>query len=251
MFHHSIRQIVCLVSPLLIGWSTSGVRAAVVHNQLGDPALYEFELLPPPTLSQIFTDFPDFSCTVLEDFEVDSSQLRITQVSVLFRAQAGFVGFASVSGYLLNFYSDVNLAAASLAGNAGSIEIPTGGAVTVTQVVDPGGNHEYGLVELDVDVVLPAAGTYWVGVSPVAASSVAGQFYVQTTTQGIAQGASANAKLANPGLGHGVGALSTPGNHYAYAVVAVPEPGVLPFWLAGMGWWVVRRRRGGALPTRC
>lgn len=216
-------------------------QAAVVLNQVGDVALYDFELLPPPTPSQIFTDFPDFSCTVLEDFTVNSSGLRVIQVSVLFRAQAGFVAFQDVQGYQLSFFSDVNLATAALTGDAGYALVPPGPAASVTQIVDLSGNHEYGLVVLDVDVVLPSAGTYWVGVSPIAASSVAGQFFVQTSNQGIT--GDANARLANPGLGLGAGALSTPGSHYAYAVTAVPEPGVLSLGAFGaVGWLFLRRR---------
>jgi hypothetical protein len=219
-------------------------QAAVVFNQIGDPALYDFALLPPPTPSQIFSDFPASNCTVLEDFTVTATQLRITQVSVLLRAQGGFISFQDVQGYRLNFFSDVNLAATSLVGDAGSIDISPGAAVSVTQVIDPGGNHEYGLVVLNVDVPLPSAGNYWVGVSPIAASTVAGQFFVQTTTHGTS--GSANARLANPGEGLGAGTLSTPGNHYTYSVTAVPEPATLAFWIIGSCCWLSRRQRGMA-----
>ena len=218
-----------------------GATGAVVFDQIGGLSPIDSSLLPPPSPSQIFTDFPDFNCTVLEDFSVTSGELRITQVSVLFRAQEGFLKFQDIQSYYLNFFSDVELAGSGLAGDVRSVSIPAGASASVTQVTDTSGAHEFGLVVLDVDVPLPSAGNYWVGVSPVAANSVAGQFFVQTTTTGTS--GPANARLANPGLGLGAGALSIPGNHYAYAVAAVPEPGVLSLWILGAGWWLSRRQR--------
>jgi hypothetical protein len=232
---------VIALAPIFGLFSVPHSQAAVVLNQIGDPALYEFALLPPPSPSQIFTDFPAFNCTVLENFTVSSSELRVTQVSVLFRAQGGFISFQDVQGYQLNFFSDVNLAASTLVGDAGSIQIPAGPEVKVTQITDSSNTHEYGLVVLNVDVALPSAGNYWVGVSPVAASTVAGQFFVQTTTHGTS--GSANARLANPEQGLGAGTLSTPGNHYAYSVTVIPEPGTLALWIIGSFGWLARRRR--------
>jgi hypothetical protein len=214
---------------------------AVVMDQTGGLSPIDSSLLPPPGASQIFTDFPDFNCTVLEDFSVTSGELRITQVSVLFRAQEGFLKFQDIQSYYLNFFSDVELAGSGLAGDVRSVSIPAGASASVTQVTDTSGAHEFGLVVLDVDVPLPSAGNYWVGVSPVAANSVAGQFFVQTTTTGTS--GPANARLANPGLGLGAGALSIPGNHYAYAVTAVPEPRAPAFWILGAIWWFSRRWR--------
>ena len=156
-------------------------------DQIGDVGDYIFNDAPGPAPSQIFTDFPEYNCTVLEDFTVSSLQLRITQVSVLFRAQGGFIGFQDVQGYYLNFFNDVNLAASGLAGDAGSTVVPVGSGASVTQVIDAEGDHEYGLVSLNVDIPLPSAGNYWVGVSPVSASSTTGQFFLQLSTCGHAR----------------------------------------------------------------
>jgi hypothetical protein len=223
-------------------WLPQAAHGAVALDQIGDLSLFDSSLLPLASPSQIFTDFPDFNCTVVEDFSVNTDELRIRQVSVLFQAQGGFLKFQDIQAYYLNFFSDVNLAGSSLTGDVGSFYIPAGSAVSVTQVTDAGGGGEFGLVALTVDVPLPSAGNYWVGVSPVAAYSVAGQFFVQTTATGTAD--PANARLANPGLGLGAGALSIPGNHYAYSVATIPEPGVLSIWFLGAGWWLMRRQRG-------
>lgn len=227
---------------LLVGLASVPLsHAAVVLDQIGDPSLYDFTQLPPPTPSQVFSDFPDFDCVVLEDFTVTTSELRVTAVAVLIRAQGGFLSFQNVQAYQLSIFNNVNLAASTLIGDAGYALVPAGPGVAVTQVTDPSGTHEYGLVVLNVDIALPSAGNYWVGVSPVAASTVAGQFFVQTTDQGTS--GAANGRLANPGLDLGVGALSTPGNHYAYSVTVVPEPATLTLWVIGSCWWLSRRQR--------
>lgn len=223
----AIRKCASIFLPILL--FSSACEAATVLNQIGDANSYSFETLPAPTPSQIFTDFPDFDCTVIEEFTVTSSQLRITQVSALFQALGGFSAFQDVQGYFLNFYDDPALAAASLTGNVASLTLAAGSGASVTQVVDGSGAHEYGLVNLDLDVALPSAGKYWVGVSPIASSSVAGQFLVQTSNS--TQPQTADARFANPAQGFGNGALLLLGNHYAYSVTAVPEPEVGAFSL--------------------
>jgi len=214
--------------------------ANIVLDQIGDLAAFDSSLLPSPSPSQIFTDFPEFNCSVLEDFTVTGGDFRIERVSVLLKAQAGFVMFQEIEGYQVNFFTDVSLAATTLTGDASSIVVQADDA-RVTPVDDAGGEDGYGRVDLDIDVELPGPGSYWVGVSPIAANSVAGQFFVQATTHGDA--GEPNARLANPDGGHGVGPLSIPGHHFAYAVQAVPEPGILSFWFLASGWWLTRRRR--------
>ena len=80
----------CVKVALACGATLPG-SAAVLLNQIGDVNAYLFDSSPGPTPSQIFTDFPSYDCTVLEDFTLTATQLRITQVSVLFRAQGGFI----------------------------------------------------------------------------------------------------------------------------------------------------------------
>jgi hypothetical protein len=222
--------------------------AAVVLNQIGDVNAYLFDALPGPTPSQIFTDFPSYDCTVLEDFTLTGTELRITQVSVLFRAQGGFISFQDIQGYYLNFFSDPGLAATTLTGNVASFEITPGAGATVTQVIDGSGTYEYGLVSLNVDIAMPSAGNYWVGVSPKAPVS-SGQFLVMSngaTGTSVTPG-NANGRLANPADGFGAGALTATNLDYAYTVIIVPEPNVSALWLIGAcgGLWLCRRARPG------
>jgi hypothetical protein len=225
-------------------------HGAVVLDQIGSLSTFDSSQHPPPSPSQIFTDFPDSSCAVLEDFSVTSGELRVTQVSALLQVQGGFARFQDIIGYHVNFFSDVNLAGSSLAGDVGSIHIPAGAGASVTQITDASGNHDFGLLVIDVDVPLRLAGTFWVGVSPVAANSVAGQFFLQTSTTGTS--GAANARLANPGLGLGAGALSILDSHFAYAVTvedAIPEPGVLALAFLGAGCWLFQRTRRSPSPS--
>lgn len=236
-----------VVTPLLavIAGACSGVcQGAFVLDQIGEVSLYNLNPATDPTPSQIYTDFPDFSSAVLEDFTVASDELEITQVSALFRAQAGFDKFESVSGYRLNFFSDPGLAAASLAGDVASFLVVAGSGALVTQVTDGGGLHEYGLVSLNVDFELPAAGQYWVSVSPESASAVTGQFFLMNQgASGPVTPGGLNARLANPGDGFELGALTVLNLDHAYSVSVVPEPaGVIMVMLGGLG-MVIRRKR--------
>ncbi len=218
---------------------SDSAKGAVVLDLIGDVNAYTFGVQPTP--GQMFTDFPTFNCTVLEDFAVSSSELVITRVSVLFQAQGGFASFRGVEGYELNLYSLPGQAGASLTGDVAS-QLVTAGA-TVTQVVDPGGSGEYGLVSLDVNIALPEAGTYWLGVSPRSAVAVTGQFLVaNANASGTPTVGDGSAELANPGLGFGVGALSALDADYAYAITAIPEPGMFTLWLLGGAGFLLRRR---------
>lgn len=233
----------CFMMALALG-ATLPASAAVVLNQIGDVEAYLFGASPGPTPSQIFTDFPSYDCTVLEDFTVSSAELRITEVSVLFRAQGGFTSFQDIQGYYLNFFSDPALAATTLKGDVGSFMISPGSGVTVSRVIDGSGTHEYGLVRLDVDIPMPSAGTYWVGVSPKAAVAT-GQFLLMNNgaTGSSVTALNANGKLANPEQGFGGASLTSTNLNYAYSITGVPEPAAITLWMIGGCAWLCRRRR--------
>ena len=216
---------------------------AVVLNQIGDVSAYDFGAAPGPTLSQMFADFPDYDCTVLEDFTVSSTELRITQVSALFRAQAGFISFQNIQGYYLNFFSSPELAATSLTGDVASVVISPGSGAAVTQIIDNAGPYEYGLVSFSVNIPLPSAGNYWVGVSPKSSVTTDQFFLLNSGATGALTPGNANGKWANPGLGFGEGALVAKNLNYAYAVTAVPEPATITLWIIGSCGWLCRRQR--------
>ena len=218
------------------------LRAGVVIDQIGTLASYNLQASTLPMPSQIDADFPSYSGVVIDDFAVISSELRITGVSALFQADAGFSGFSGVSGYAVNFYSSPAHAAANLTGDIGSVVVSSGVA-TLTQTTRAGSSLGYGLVSLPVDLQLPAAGTYWIGVSPVAASSLNGVFRMMDSgATGPSPGGS-NGKFANPGEGYGVGSLMSTDVNYAYSVIAVPEPGLISLCFFGSAVLLAGRRR--------
>jgi hypothetical protein len=222
---------------------TSICNGAFVLDQIGIVGLYDFDTGADPTPSQVYTDFPDFSSAVLEDFTVTSSQLEITNVSGLFRAQGGFDKFTLVSGYALNIFSDPTLAANSLSGDVASLFVIAGSGASVTEV-EGGAIYEFGLVSLDVSIALPQADDYWVSISPVSAFSVSGQFLLLNNgASGAVTPGGANARLANPGEGFGLGALSIVNQDYAYSLTAVPEPTIASLAIVSSLALVSRRKR--------
>lgn len=242
MIPHPTNRLI-LLGVLAAAASSAICSAAMVLDQIGTLSEYDLDAGSGPTANQVFTDFPDFSSLVLEDFTVTADQLEITDVEALFRAQGGFAKFADVDGYALQIFSNPALAAAGLGGDVASLILLAGSGATVTQVIDPGGSFEYGLVSLETSVFLPSAGQYWIGVAPVAASSVAGQFRLMNSgaSNPVTPGGT-DARLANPGEGFGLGALSIVNLDHAYSVNAVPEPASAILAIAGFS-MLLRRRR--------
>lgn len=204
-------------------------RATVVLDLIGDVSAYTFAG-PDPVPSQMFTDYPAYNCAVLEDFTVSSSERVISTVSIVFLAQGGFEQFQNVTHFEMNIYSAPARAGESLSGDVASQWFAAG---AITRVTDPTGSGEFGKVDLNVNIALPAAGTYWLGVSPQSPVAVTGQFLVANANPSAPGPRHANATLANPGLGFGIGALSILDGSYAYAVTVVPEPGTLTLCLLG------------------
>lgn len=221
----------------------SPLRAATVLDQIGDLSVYTFGLGIDPVPSQIYSDFSANDCAVVEDFTVTAVLRRITEVSVFFFAQQGEESFDRVEGYHLNIYSAPAEAGRQLAGDVVSRFLPPA-AVSVTKVRDPLTGNDYGVVRLAVDLELPAAGTYWIGVSPQAAVSTGGDFRVAVAnTVGTTDtGGEDNAEFANPSQGYGGAALTPLSADYAYVVVVVPEPGTASLLLLSTATLLIRHR---------
>jgi hypothetical protein len=224
---------------LACGTSLSDSAAgAVVMDQIGDVNAYD--LAAPPTPSQIFTDSPSWDCMVIDDFTVDASELRITHVAGLLWAQAGFNSFQDVVAYQLSVFSSPANAATDLPGDVASLIVIAGSGASVAQV----NGGDYGLVSLNVNLSLLSAGTYWVGISPLAADSIAGRFYVQNSgAQGLIMPGNQDGQFANPDDGLGYGVLKLMKVDYAYAVTAVPEPAAITLCILGGCGWLCRRQR--------
>jgi len=223
-------------------------NAATVIDQLGPlttATSFNFSTLPDPTLSQIFSDFGDYSTVVLENFTLALPHTNITEVAVVFRAVGGFDDFSNVDGFLLNIYSDLNLAAASLSGDVASITATLGANLTITEIVDTSDpnifeTYDYGLLRFTLDLNLAAAGEYWIGVSPIGNTALGQFMLVASPVSGLGM---PDAQLANPGEGHEIGSLSQTGNHHAISVTAIPEPGSASLlMLTGLSLVFMRRR---------
>lgn len=207
----------------------------MVFDQIGTPGTYLLTTRPGPLPSQHFTDpgFEGYSCMVLEDFTVVAGQVTINLVSALFLAHSGAANFAAVDGYAVNIFSDPALAGASLAGDVASVFVPRDEVAGLDLLTD-GNGFEYGVVSLRMRLSLPGPGSYWLGVSPVAAIGVAGQFdLLANGATGPAAGGNDNSRFANPGAAFGVGTLVAGEGNFAYAISAVPEPGVALLGTAG------------------
>jgi MYXO-CTERM domain-containing protein len=227
----------------LLLFSSPCLPAAVVFDQIGDPLLYLLSLPEAPSISQIFTDFLEYSSMILEDFVVTGDDYEITRVSAIFQAQAGFAAFQGVDEFAVNIYSDPQIAASVLSGDFASLILSAGSAAQITQLVDPGLSGEFGLVELDLRIALPSAGTYWISVAPVSAVGVTGQFsLVHGGSAGGGAPGPAGSRWVNPGEGFGLGAISGLPHDYALSITAVPEPAGAALWLLSLA-ALFRRRR--------
>ena len=231
----SLRIMLALACGVSLCGSSEG---AVVMDQIGDANTYVFVGSTP---SQQFTDIPSWDCMVIDDFTVGASELQVTRVSCLLWAQFGFDKFQDVLGYQLSVFSAPGMAATNLLGDVGSLIVIAGSGASVTQV----SGSDYGLVSLNVNLSLPAAGTYWVGVSPQAADSIAGRFYVlHSGAQGPITPGNLNGEFANPDNGLDYGALNLMNVDYAYAVTVVPESSSITLWILGSLGCLCRRQRG-------
>jgi hypothetical protein len=137
-------------------------------------------------------------------------------------------------------FSAANLATGNLTANVACVMQRTDEGVSVVEI-----NHsdQYGLVNLVVNFALPAAGTYWVGVTPKSSVPEDNFFLLNNGDTGAVTPGNANAQLANPGLGFGVGPLSSLNVDAAYAVTVVPEPAAITLWIIGSCGLLCRRRR--------
>lgn len=234
----------CACPGVSLGGSVVTPPGVFVLNQIGDVASYDLDAIPGPVPSQIFTDFIGYDCMILEDFTVEAGELEVLNVSALFRAQSGFTGFQNVQGYSLNFFSSPTQAISGLSGDIASLFVIAGSGAHVTEIIDPGGSHEYGLVSLNVNVSLPVIGQYWVGVSPVSASAVSGQFFLHSGggAAPLVTG-DAGAVFANPGEGFGLGPTSILARDFAYSISVVPEPSAAGMAILGVIGCLWRRRR--------
>lgn len=226
----------------------SVTHAAVVMDQIGVASSYvhDAEAFPPYAVSQFNeAGLEDFNALALDDFTLGSAGWQITGVEGLFQAAKGFSAFSTVAGYQVNIFSSVTLAASGLQGDVASLLVSAGSGASVSQI----NGGDLGLVSLELNLNLPNAGTYWIAIAPVVTNSEeSGTFYLQSGgAQGAISPGNQNGHFANPGEGHGEGALTSAVLDYAYRVTAVPEPAGSALAAIAAGMALLRRGRRSAL----
>lgn len=193
-----------------------------------------------------------FDIMVVDDFTVTASQLNVINVEMMMTGFAGFVASSytdgTVTGYHVEFYTSTAAAAVNLTGNAGSALVAPG-AVTVN---NPGFGGTFATtrhIQIPVNITLPGAGTYWVGISAVMNFTPGGQLGVNTTNLVLGN---QNGGQANPGGGFGfsgnfrqgfAGVTGIEQRDAEYLVEAVPEPGSMIALGLGAAALLARRRR--------
>jgi hypothetical protein len=208
-------------------------------DQILNPQTYNSAATHGINASQIFSDFPTYSSMALDDFYVTSGELRLSRLSSLMLASAGFPAFSRVTSYQISIFSDPSLAQAGLLGDVANLLMSPGSGVTVTQI--NGGS--LGLVDFDVDIQLPSNGSYWLGISAVAEMASSGQFFVRDNgAAGPSAPGGKNGLFVNPGLGFARGKWIAANTDYAYRIIAVPEPSALLLGLCAAP-LLCRRRR--------
>lgn len=201
-------------------------------------------------VSQASQDFEaslnQFDVATIDDFTVTASQTLVQSVEVIL---SGWIptGFTNanysngvISSYRVEFYTSLAAATANLTGDAGSTSVAFGSS-TVTVLGWTGQFAGAAHVVLPVNVTLPGAGTYWMGIMPVMDFAAGGQIGVDTILPALDN---QNAYQANP-----AGGFAIPGNLKAlnldasYKIDAVPEPASMIALGLGVTALLARRRK--------
>ena len=234
------------VLALASGVCTSA-HATVVLNQILGPASYpEYN----GDASQRYTDagYAYADCAVVDDFTVTGSTLDLSSVSaVVVGFGYYFTSFANVSNWEVAVYSSLGAAHANTTGDVLDVTVPVS-AATVSGTYAANGDHN-ALLTLPVNLVLPAAGTYYLGI--MAQNSIYTNGEVGIYDAGFAGGG--NAYYVNPGGSTLFGdETEVPlDNDAAYEIIggpaAVPEPCTwVMLVIAGAGGMFLAHRRRGA-----
>lgn len=216
-------------------------------NQFNTAASQDFEAAQNP-----------FDVIAVDDFTVTALQTNITNVEAIMNGWSGFdvtkYTNGAVTGYRVEFYSSLAAAGSSMTGDAGSTFVAAGSAtVNVLGWASPFNNSAH--VVLPINVVLPGAGTYWVGVAAVMNFTPHGQLGVNATNAVLGN---QNGNMANASGGWGwsgnvfggipdnTGAPVAKDLEYLVEATAVPEPGSMIALGLGAAALAARRRRKAA-----
>ena len=234
---HLLRSSILL---LALG-AASVVRADVVLDQIAAANTY-----PRGASSKsghfLEPQYNYFSAAVVDDFTVSVTTLDLTSVSTILEAEGGtFQSFGDIPGWEVAVYSSLAAAQNSLTGDVADVVVPAASA-TFTPGSNLNGDSNV-LISLPINLVLPAAGTYYLGV--MSRNPLDSTGWVNVYVFGNAGGG--NAFSEAPGATNGVTSTAL-GADAAYRLIGqaapAPEPSTWALLLSGSGLlWLVSRRR--------
>ena len=177
----------------------------------------------------------------MDDFLAPASLLRLTNVSVVMVGGSSSNGPVDAQGWEVNIYSSIAALENSFTGDVAHVVLPASAATVTGSLNNPYNTDAYSaLVSLPVNITLPSAGKYYVGVIPEMRFLPESMTYYSTSNVPGFTPAGNNAYEESTFDG-----LSGPSGDLPYRVVAAPEPSAaaLIFTAAALLGGTIRRRR--------
>lgn len=225
-----------------------GVAASSVADLVMDQLPRSLGESPAGKASQVFEpQFGQYTISYIDDFSVTPLQLQLVQVA------AHMIGFGLfeeshwldpdiVRGFRVSVYTSVSNAAAAV--SLVESDVAHGDAT-----LEPGFGNLDRIVTIPVQLPLPEAGTYWIGVQGLMDYAAGGQIGVRDSTRSDGTPGGTNAWHVNPGGGFGFpDDMQQAAVDAAYRVEAVPEPAAWAILVPGAAALLIRRARRRGRP---